>query len=103
MSSAKRLKTLKYIHMRVYPISADCVVGQAMHKLQFIIKPSLVIGFLGAAVVLMWGATAWLRLLAVSVPPLELTGIALLAAADNMRDHAVTQLDDPDAETHYDL
>jgi len=52
-----------------------------MHKLQFIIKPSLVIGFLGAAVVLMWGATAWLRLLAVSVPPLELTGIALLAAA----------------------
>jgi drug/metabolite transporter (DMT)-like permease len=44
-------------------------------------KPSAVVSILSVFVVLMWGATAWLRLLSISVPPLELTAIALFGAA----------------------
>ncbi|MES1941450.1 permease of the drug/metabolite transporter [Salinisphaera sp. T5B8] len=36
---------------------------------------------LGLVVVLMWGITAWLRKVASDLPPLELTGLAMLAAA----------------------
>lgn len=36
---------------------------------------------LSVLVVVMWGVTAWLRLLAGELPPLELTGLAMLVAA----------------------
>lgn len=34
-----------------------------------------------AVVILFWGLSAWLRILAIDIPPLELTGIALAGAA----------------------
>jgi len=36
---------------------------------------------LSAGVIVMWGVTAWLRKVAGDLPPLELTGLAMLAAA----------------------
>jgi drug/metabolite transporter (DMT)-like permease len=44
-------------------------------------KPTYLLGFLSGLVVLLWGSIAWLRILAGEIPPLELTGIALLGAA----------------------
>lgn len=44
-------------------------------------RPAHRIVLLSGVVVLLWGLTAWLRMLAASVPPLELTGIALIGAA----------------------
>jgi len=52
-----------------------------MFRIMTTIKPIAMIGVLSVFVVLMWGATAWLRLLSMNVPPLELTAIALCAAA----------------------
>ncbi len=40
---------------------------------------------LSSLVILLWGITAWLRVLAGDVPPLELTGIALIGAAVSSR------------------
>lgn len=36
---------------------------------------------LSVVVILFWGLSAWLRILAIDIPPLELTGIALAGAA----------------------
>lgn len=44
-------------------------------------QTALRIAGLSIVVVLLWGITSWLRLLAGSIPPLELTGIALIGAA----------------------
>lgn len=44
-------------------------------------KPVYRVAVLSMVVVLLWGITSWLRLLAGRIPPLELTGIALVGAA----------------------
>ncbi|HET7314270.1 DMT family transporter [Salinisphaera sp.] len=44
-------------------------------------RPAFRIIGLSGVVIFLWGVTAWLRMLAGSVPPLELTGIALIGAA----------------------
>jgi drug/metabolite transporter (DMT)-like permease len=48
-------------------------------------RPVYRIAGLSGVVVLLWGLTAWLRMLAADVPPLELTGIALVGAALSSR------------------
>jgi len=48
-------------------------------------SPVYRIAGLSVLVVLLWGITAWLRMLAADVPPLELTGIALIGAAVSSR------------------
>lgn len=44
-------------------------------------NPLYLVGVLSGLIVLMWSVTPWLRLFSEHVPPLELTGIALLSAA----------------------
>lgn len=44
-------------------------------------KTGLGLAGLSVVVVLFWGLSAWLRILAIEIPPLELTGIALAGAA----------------------
>lgn len=56
-----------------------------MQRIESFLKPSVLIVILSGVVVLLWGSTAWLRILAEHVPPLELTGIALLGAAVSSR------------------
>lgn len=48
-------------------------------------RPAWRIAGLSSVVVLLWGITAWLRAVAAEVPPLELTGIALIGAAVSSR------------------
>lgn len=52
-----------------------------MYLLRLLNQPTYRIAGLSGMVILLWGITGWLRLLAAEVPPLELTGIALLGGA----------------------
>lgn len=52
-----------------------------MRSSQLFNKPVYRIAGLSGVVILLWGLTAWLRMLAGGIPPLELTGIALVGAA----------------------
>lgn len=56
-----------------------------MRELDPFYKPTWRIVILSGVVVLLWGLTAWLRMLAGNIPPLELTGIALAGAAASSR------------------
>lgn len=56
-----------------------------MRRLDRFSKPACRLIILSGVVVLLWGSTAWLRMLAGNIPPLELTGIALVGASVSSR------------------